>query len=266
MLYFIVPTKIGSAAIERGANILSCLSAAAAVIGDVSVNVFDVNSDVFWKDARFTELPAELNLCPFVHWNKSRVLNYALNVLPPDAIVFVLDADIVVPENLADIILNFVRPGILIFPVFYSLHKDVLLPQKKYKTASEVTTDLGDCSNPQGDAQGWWRYTSTGLVGGYISDFKKLGGYSTELGPGSASGWGGEDTLLFARASARASVVRVCIPGLYHQWHPPSAGTSLLEKKKEAAPELKDEIDGLLAGGFSTKLTTTSELPAGLFS
>jgi len=262
MLYFIVPTKIGSAEGVRGANILSCLSATAAVIGDISVNVFDVNSDVFWRDARFTALPAELNLCPFVHWNKSRVLNYALNVLPPDAIVFVLDADVVVPENLADIILNVVRPGILIFPVCYSLHKDVLLPQKKYKTASAVTTDLGDCANPQGDAQGWWRYTGTGLVGGYISDFKKLGGYSTELGVC----WGGEDTLLFARASARASVVRVCIPGLYHQWHPPSAGASLLEKKKEVAPELKDEIDALLAGGFSTKLTTTSELPARLFS
>ena len=98
-------------------------------------------------------------------------------------------------------------------------------------------------------------------MGGYISDFKKLGGYATELG----ARWGGEDTLLFARASERADVVRVCIPGLYHQWHPPSYEHSLLEKRKEVSSALGAEIDALAAGGFSTKLEATSELPEELF-
>ena len=260
MLHFIVPAKISPTDNTRCTNILACLSAAASVAGDVSVNVFDVNSDIFWKDARFASY-AQINLCPFVRWNKSRVLNHALNVLPSDDIVFVLDADVVVPENLADIIFNFVRPGTLLFPVCYSLHKGALLPQKRYKTTREVTDDLGDCANPQEGAQGWWRHTGTGLVGGYIADFKKLGGYSTELG----TCWGGEDTLLFARASACADVVRVCIPGLYHQWHPPSEGASLLEKRKEVSPKLGDEINALIDSGFSTKLAPTDELPTELF-
>ncbi len=250
-IHLVIPVKVGPEVPERLENLRNCLESAAAIPG-VVVDVIDVHSDIDWKEFLPADPVAPLQVfrTPFSQWNKSTALNYAIEITDENDIIAVVDADHLLPRDLATTIQRHCRPGKFVFPLQYSLHEGC---------PPEIKLDDPDVES---GSHGWWSLTSTGSVWGYVNDYRQVGCYSTELG----ACWGAEDTHFFAKARTTHSVSRIYVPGIYHQWHPhtwsyltqyaeePGSTESALEESSarpaygwtELSAELSEEIQHLV--------------------
>lgn len=224
-IHLVIPVKVGPEVPERLENLRNCLASAAAV-EDVVVDVIDVHSDIVWDEFLPKDSAASIQVfrTPFSQWNKSSALNYAIGIIPADDIIAVVDADHLLPADLAKTIRRHCRPGKFVFPLQYSLHEG--------RPAEIKLDDPAAVSK----ANGWWCTTSTGSVWGYARDYKQVGGYSLELG----ACWGAEDTYFFAKARTSHAVCRIYVPGIYHQWHP--HGWSYLTCYAESSGIVQDDM------------------------
>jgi glycosyltransferase involved in cell wall biosynthesis len=132
---------------------------------------------------------------------------FALSAAEPDAVVFFVDCDMVLPADFIGRIAAAVRPGQAYFPVCYSLYYG--RPQSVFGSGPQHKPG-------RSKAHGWWRYAGRGNCGFVVRDFTNLGGWDTKYG----ARYGKEDDDIFTRANNKLSVLREEVPGFFHLWHP----------------------------------------------
>ncbi len=108
-------------------------------------------------------------------------------------VVFFLDADMLVPPHVGDIIRAHTAPRHCFFPICWSLRED---------------------------GGGWWRDTGFGMVAMRKDDYDLCGGWNRNH-----RSWGAEDNDFHWHAEHRElKIRRHRAYGLVHQWHPPASG------------------------------------------
>lgn len=156
--------------------------------------------------------------------NRSATRNtaFALSNAPPDAVVFFVDCDMVVPPTMANHVREIIKPGVAYFPVPYSLYKD----------CPAVVNGSGPPHvRGESTANGWWRHTSSGNCAFLVKDFQlTVGKWDERFG----DKYGREDDDMHWRAQQSLTVVRDCVDGFFHHWHP--------AKKESQNPRLKHTV------------------------
>jgi hypothetical protein len=154
-------------------------------------------------------------LAPTGKVNRSLGRNAAasLSNAKPLDILFFLDADMLVPPNFCNLVLQNVTAGECFFPVCYSLHQNkpaIVCGDARYVTRQSKNTNSS--------INGWWRKEGWGNCGFVRRDYVKLGGWDERIG----STYGGEDNNIRDRARSLFKLHRLNCPGFFHQWHPPN--------------------------------------------
>lgn len=134
------------------------------------------------------------------NFSRAVALREATKIVPPEEVIFIADADLVIGGNfLQNCRVNIANGYQVWFPVMFSLY-----PYGKSLSSRD----------------GIWRRSSYGMACMYAADFHEVGGF----GPNEESaftGWGSEDVFLYNRFrdNDKYAVLRTLEPGLQHQWH-----------------------------------------------
>lgn len=154
------------------------------------------------------EMELVTNAEPFT---RGRALQYGVNMMKNDDILFFVDVDIVIDnKSLIRIRRNTVQNRTVYYPIVYSMYNPKLMNH------SFSAEDYESYSNIIDENQGYWRQFGFGIVSMYKSDFLNLGGFNTSI-----VGWGFEDVNLYDKTvKSDLSIVRSADPGLIHVYHP----------------------------------------------
>ena len=122
-------------------------------------------------------------------------------------LLFFIDIDLEIgPDFLNRARLNTIQGKQVYFPIFFKLYK-LDFVHRFYK---------GNSSQLLSRHNGHWAHYSYGMVTIYASDYKKVGGFNTNM-----RGWGEEDVDFFNKVISNGlEVFRAPDPGLIHLWHP----------------------------------------------
>ena len=157
--------------------------------------------------------------------NRAHGRNQALALAQPapDDLVFFVDCDMVLPPDFSERVRRHVFPGQAYFPICYSLYQGA---------PPEITGDGQPYRRALGSkANGWWRESGRGNCGFVASDFSALGGWD---GARWGDRYGREDDDVYWRATNMLEVVRECVPGFFHQWHPKVSEPTNPSTKRES--------------------------------
>lgn len=142
--------------------------------------------------------------------NRSATRNTAFKIAnpAPSDIVFFIDCDMVVPPTMAAHIRQIIKPGVAYFPIPYSLYQDC---------PAVVNGSGPPHTRGESSANGWWRHTSSGNCAFLVKDFQAtIGEWDERFG----DKYGREDDDIHWRAKQSLEVIRDCVDGFFHHWHP----------------------------------------------
>lgn len=134
-------------------------------------------------------------------------LDHGTEIFKDNDLIFFVDIDLEIgPDFLHRARLNTIQGKQVYFPVFFKL----------YKPDFVNTYYTGNSSQLLARHKGHWAHYSYGMVVIYISDYRKVGGFDTDI-----KGWGEEDVNFFKKVLSHGlEVFRAPDPGLIHLWHP----------------------------------------------
>ncbi|KAL3121138.1 hypothetical protein niasHT_005398 [Heterodera trifolii] len=162
-------------------------------------------------------------------FSRGTALSAGAALLPPDALLFVTDVDVLVNADAIDRIrLNTVRNCQVYFPIVFSefapwtwqnISQQVETVQQHQQRVLSLSPPSPPLSShfAYGQRRGYFRHFGYGIMAIFRSDFDAIGQYNRTL-----MGWGLEDVDLFERV-AKSHVLRpfrVPDPGLVHVFHP----------------------------------------------
>lgn len=127
-------------------------------------------------------------------FRRSHALNKAVEAAKGD-ILFFVDADMLVPPDMKDLVRRHVKSKTAWFPVCFSLYEG--------------------CPPVMEECNGWWRHTGYGMLGITKEDFIACGRWPEQF-----TSHGGEDDFIFSECKKRFKIVRAPQANLFHIWHP----------------------------------------------
>jgi hypothetical protein len=145
-------------------------------------------------------------------FSRAANLQWGINSLAPDDLAIVLDIDMNLRRQFFDRCLAFTQQGQMVyFPAVFSYYNPSLWKravQRQYEVDpwALITADTGA-----------WRDYGYGMVAGYVSDFRRAGGYNLVH-----QEWGYEDLDLYEAFTRqrRITILRARDSSISHLWHP----------------------------------------------
>ena len=155
------------------------------------------------------------------------------NLFAPSDLLFFIDVDMVFSgEFLTRVRLNTVLNQHVYYPIVFSQYDDsesvldavgAAAGAKRNNNNNNVSTMIARALEDEfkvSDARGFWRQYGYGMLGVYLSDLRRVGGFNVSL-----VGWGYEDVDLFGKfISHNVSIVRSVDTGMVHVFHTTHCG------------------------------------------
>ena len=139
-----------------------------------------------------------------------------------DDLLFFIDVDIVFDAGfLARVRLNTIRNRQVYYPIVFSqydnMHVDIVdaIGGALNKKSKNNKSQGGEAEYDFREAKGFWRQFGYGMLGAYLDDLRKVGGFDQTI-----VGWGYEDVDVLAKfIKHNMTLLRSVDPGLVHIFH-----------------------------------------------